>query len=79
MKVQALTQTFEIPLKKEEVLKILRVSMTTLDRAMATRKIGWLKMGHDVRFTAEQVQAYLDRQVYPPKAPLDRKAKDGES
>jgi len=67
MEIKSITKTFEIPMKKEEVVQILRITTLALDRAIRNKKISYLKVGHTFTFTAEQVNAYIEQNTFHSK------------
>lgn len=55
-----MVQEFELPLKKNDVAKILGVSVMTVDREMWAGRLKYAKIGKvSVRFYAHHIQDYL--------------------
>lgn len=64
MELTPITKTFEIPMTKDEVVQVLRVTTLALDRAIRNKKISYLKVGHTFTFTAEQINEYIKNNTY---------------
>jgi len=60
MNIVPKTETFEVPITKDELISILRVPLLTIDRAIRAKEIGYLKIGRFVRFTAQDVNDYIN-------------------
>jgi excisionase family DNA binding protein len=60
LSVEKKTATFELPLTRDEVAEILRISVQSLDRLVHGNKISYMKFGGSYRFTAEHVNQYIE-------------------
>lgn len=52
---------------KPETAKLLGISTATLDRHIAAGRIEYYKVGWHVRFSDEQISAYLERALNAPR------------
>jgi len=59
MEYELKQETFYMPLKKEELMKILNVSYQTVDRLISDGKIEYLKVNTQVRFTKKHIDDYI--------------------
>jgi len=78
MQIEPMVEKFEIPMTRDSLLRIIKVTPLVLDRAIKAKKIGHIKIGHQTLFTAEQVNAYLDSLTVHVKSE-NKKTNSGEN
>ena len=54
-------ECFAVPVTKEDLKKILNVSIPTIDNLMRRKEINFLKIRGAVRFSKENIEEYLQR------------------
>jgi len=53
------TETFAIPVSKDDLAKILNVSYVTIDRLVMEGAIDYLKIRGSVRFSKKNIEDYI--------------------
>lgn len=61
MKYEHKRECFDIPAKKDDLKKILNVSIATIDNLMKRKEIDYLKIRGTVRFTKLHIEEYIKK------------------
>ena len=67
MQVKPILKEFEIPMTKDDVLSILKITPLTLQREMQANNIGFIRIGYTILFSAENVNDYIKSKMVKAK------------
>lgn len=67
MSVEPNTAEFELPLTRKSAASILGITEQTLDKIKAKREIGYMIFGGSIRFSAAQINDYIEKHTFQPE------------